>query len=180
MKQDHDSSVFDVEAKDTGQPSVDGLIARLEAATEGDRELDADIAAAVLPGEIVWKQTRFTGDMLPVRRFPTAASLSGWASEPVEHYTTSIDAALTLVPEGMDWSAVRRTRHPYCGQFPYEAVVWNVRVQGFAHSAPLAVCIAALKARQIVPQTGLGTPGEASNTDSYPHTTTAPTGESDG
>lgn len=172
MKQDHDSSVFDVEAKDTGQPSVEGLIAKLEAASEGRRFLDEEIHDAIHGG---WLRANCVRGASGEWIHPEHGFIA-----PAQQYTTSIDAALTLVPEGMDWSAVRRTRHPYCGQFPYEAVVWNVRVQGFAHSAPLAVCIAALKARQIVPQTGLGTPGEASNTDSYPHTTTAPTGESDG
>lgn len=53
--------------------AMDDLIAKLESATEGSRDLDALISVAV-PG------ADFSFD-----------------------YTASIDAALTLLPEGMKW-----------------------------------------------------------------------------
>ena len=54
---------------------MEDLIKKLEAATEGSRELDGDIVRAILP----------KGKPFPLIDPP---------------YTTSIDAALTLVPEG--------------------------------------------------------------------------------
>jgi hypothetical protein len=70
------------------------------------------------------------------------------------HYTASLDAAMTLVPEGWDWSAVR-DRGDYSAQV-YEPV-WSALQHGAASayktgiieaSTPaLALCAAALRAR---------------------------------
>lgn len=76
---------------------VTDLIARLESAAEGSRELDRDVAEAVgwerkalaMDSDDYWR----TGDM-------------SWTREDHEHppqFTTSLDAALTLVPEGSEW-----------------------------------------------------------------------------
>jgi hypothetical protein len=71
------------------------LIARLEAATEGSRELDAEIEWIAHP-------------------FPEVPDQPGWRQLPhgpqqhvltvADRYTTSLDAALTLVPEGIAWA----------------------------------------------------------------------------
>ena len=58
------------------------LIERLEAATEGSRELDAEI------DERIWRAKWGRGKPKDIS---------------VLYYTTSIDAALTLVPEGCGW-----------------------------------------------------------------------------
>lgn len=103
----------------------DELIAALEAATGPSRELDAELGA-LLPsppednGAVVW-----------------------WP-----YYTASIDAALTLVPEGME---IWITSRPADGKAPAEALVHLSRLVGdwraYGPTIPLALCIAALRAR---------------------------------
>ena len=106
-----------------GGVAVVTLIEKLEGATEGSRELDAEIHVAV-------GGTEFT----------------------VPYYTTSIDAALTLVPEGR----ARRTIYLPCGFWPYR--VWVYRdahrpleqdsgAPVLGRTEALALCIAALRAR---------------------------------
>ena len=128
---------------------LDDLLARLESATEGDRELDCEIAVAVLDGEIEWKQANYTMEMYPVRRYASTMHIGGIGGDPVERYTTSIDAAMTLMPEGW-WVQ-------YLGQ---RIKGWAVRIEAQGISIPsstaplraatpaLALCIAALRARQ--------------------------------
>lgn len=108
------------------------LIARLEAAKEGSRELDAAIDIYVTGG--------------------SSADLA-YVLEDVDrtlrpkHYTTSLDAALTLVPKG------------YFGEIDFGFLVdkqaaWvrknndTPRVIGYGKTPALALCIAALKARE--------------------------------
>lgn len=86
------------------QPSLKDLLARVEAATGGDRELDALIASHFRVGpddEPDWLK-RWGGEFRPHHKFPgsvTAMHSDGstgvhWKSE---RYTTSLDAALALV-----------------------------------------------------------------------------------
>ena len=112
------------------------LIEKLEAAAEGSRELDGDIADAIgytKPRDVGFG---FVGG-------PTRAA--------APHYTTSIDAALTLVPAGwrvdiFAWDSMeaecylrdRDGQHPAC---KWAECKWNLRIPA------LALCIAALKAR---------------------------------
>lgn len=101
------------------------LIERLEKATGPDRALDLAIGEAV-----------------------GAANHSGPASHRpfrdwAKHYTASIDAAMTLVPEACAWQ---------CGceiDFTPTARVWghDTHVDEFGATPVLALCIAALKAR---------------------------------
>lgn len=99
---------------------LSALIARLEAATEGSRELDW--AIAVNEGGEVWNPL---------------------------YFTTSLDAALTLVPAHHMWEV----RHG----IGCRAVVWTLEQDYDGHSVPvgntmdqpaLALCIASLKARR--------------------------------
>ena len=102
---------------------LETLIARLEAATEGSRELDGEIYSA----------------------------MSGKATglNNADDYTTSIDAALTLVPEGYDWD-VGRLNGRYIAD-----VSRKVSEEGWLNqhargpSSALALCIAALKAMKL-------------------------------
>jgi hypothetical protein len=103
---------------------LDDLITRLEAVSSPQYMLDQAIWEAVVPG----------GLDAGIDRPPA--------------FTGMIDKAILVVPEGMDWSVVRRTRRPYRGIFSYEAVVWDLREQGFAHGPALALCAAALRARR--------------------------------
>lgn len=132
------------------------LIAKLEAAEAGSRELDAEIAVAV-------RATETAGDKaLPDwadRNFPTWRARADGKVEVVHkdgigglswsplHYTTSLDAALILVPEG--WFPSMVQGHDF---------LWLVEIQTANSEDPtheatrmqshaLALCIAALKAR---------------------------------
>jgi hypothetical protein len=73
------------------------LIARVEAATGPDREVDADIAVALNVGGLadpVWKR-------LPGGKFVDRGCAINTVS--ADRYTASLDAAMALVPSGVDW-----------------------------------------------------------------------------
>ncbi len=144
---------------------MDELIAKLEAAAEGDRELDAEIAVAVRA--LVGVDDQSLPDWVD-RNFPTWRSRGDGRVEVVHEdgtgglnwlpwiYTTSLDAALTLVPEGWRiylWeSCVEKDRHrdvgPWwgCDISRYEPYTL-IRGARDAKSPALALCIAALMAR---------------------------------
>lgn len=100
---------------------MDDLIQRIEAAEGADRALDYDIA-------------HLTGD-----HFRNGGKAPA--------YTASIDAALTLVPEGYDWSldnfdGDRGRPHAWvCKDGPF----YNAT----AATPALALCAAALRAKEI-------------------------------
>ena len=116
------------------------LIKRLEEAEEGSRELDREVA-----------------NLVGTYR-PRVMVMNAWFNEVEQspetfpHYTTSLDASLTLVPEGC---ALDIRTYPGC---PVE-VFWETDVKanpyfwdgGWAQEAAtpaLALCIASLKARR--------------------------------
>jgi hypothetical protein len=116
------------------------LIERLQAATCGSRELDGLISMWLQVGELTESMERTAKDW--------AASGPEWTEQEgshcVPHFTTSINAALTLVPKGCGWLAQHIDRDAMATIFPPVAentVAW-------AKTAPLALCIAALKARE--------------------------------
>lgn len=131
---------------------MDDLIARLEQAVEGSRELDLDIAHAVnyLGAYVAAKTARWstmadeielydgqtkTGILDPVRFVP--------------HYTTSLDAALTLVPACPTNEITGKADYQLeCtnGGMTISARIGETEYS-FAETLPLALCIAALKAR---------------------------------
>ena len=140
---------------------LSSLIERIEAATAGDRELDAEIWLACTPGatrdkwsyihkatgrECTVDETRDATDRLII----------------VPSYTTSIDAALTLLPEGW-WLTLDRYSISDKNPDPFAWRVWLKRLVGdvdgdgpcglaqfFAtgSTAPLALLAAILRARQ--------------------------------
>ena len=97
------------------------LIAKLEVAPEGSRGLDLDIAASI--GAIDWDDVRDTQ---------------------VDSYTTSIDAAMTLVLEGLAWTILSGAIQAACVG---EASTGNPVT--IAATPALALCIAALKAKSL-------------------------------
>ena len=115
------------------------LIERLERATGPDRELDVAIVYALYPdigpyqGQCIGDEPIFWHD--PYRKRPAPS------------FTSSIDAALTLVPEGHGW--VLDYMDP--GE-PDGAMVGAHACDGATFDTPrppaLALCIAALKARE--------------------------------
>jgi hypothetical protein len=108
----------------------DDLIAKLEAATEGSRDLDYAIAEYLGREAVREKQGTF----------------APWK------YTTCIDAALTLVPErgdlGLTWRFILERKPLHSGPGWICEVREHAKEGGYAvaHTAPLAICIAALKA----------------------------------
>lgn len=99
------------------------LIDRLESASEGSRELDILIATAV-----------------------GAKRVDGpWYAR----YSTSLDAALTLVPEG--WTGSVDVPGDNNGAWldpPAAPVIGHERVYAIGATSALALCIASLKARE--------------------------------
>lgn len=126
------------------------LIERLEKATEGSHQLDAEVAKAIGWEKRYISQEDAIGDW----------HAPGGAIKPLPRFTTSLDAALTLVPEG--WSpSMFSWAHPALSPLNElvrvslvvegtgagsDPLIRSYRV-GEASTAPLALCIAALKAR---------------------------------
>ena len=120
------------------------LIARLEAATEGSRELDCAIEIAVgrcdptgelLDDEWYWNEWRPFGSTEVVEPL----------CQPMPYYTTSLDAALTLVPEGW-WRQVFETRNGKWDARLIRQADSECITSMHAASGPLAVCITAIRA----------------------------------
>jgi hypothetical protein len=128
---------------------IEELIARLEKATGPDRELDA---------EIHWFLHGHKSDaegLAAYKRLGAAAAVydelalqSNWRAYDrsfVPRFTESIDAALTLVPEGYSFDVVMqpwRSSTPKCS-----ANVWSgLSFNAMAETPAIALCIAALKA----------------------------------
>ena len=127
-------------------PDGTSLIARLEAASEGSRELDRAIHLVVFADFIKERGMVEDGD--------------GWrdpqygAIAPPQDYTTSLDAAITLVPKGWfwrvgrtsiyaGWALVHKT-HPDHGEPGRNEFGWS---KATGTTPVLALCIAVLKAR---------------------------------
>lgn len=109
------------------------LIELLESATEGSRELDVEIVFALYPESIYQPQC--------VGEEPIFWSEPYYKQE-CPAFTTSIDAALTLVPDGRIW-----TLGTYADHSGYRAALDSQSESTKAATPALALCIAALKAR---------------------------------
>ncbi len=108
-----------------------GLIKQLEAATEGSRGLDYLIHTKL--GWVDQDQGGWDG--------PNGEHTGeGWP-----YYTTSLDAALTLVPEGLRWTL----RYDPTRKLNYWTWVWtdDGPCEAYKPTPALALCIAILKAR---------------------------------
>ena len=120
------------------------LAGRCERATGPDRELDAEIAKAV-GYEVEWATIgpdHRREELVQVRTYPGELSPT---SRNLRRYTASIDAAMTLVPEGYFWTG---GTHP---EFGAAMVVTNdpdSELNASKAATPaLALAAAALKAR---------------------------------
>ena len=125
------------------------LIARLEAATGPDRELDARLHAVRNP---TWRSTLAFFRWAAIQPNGQMTDTTAWRfmQEKAPPYTSSIDSALTLVPEGWGWKAESNLG------FGHTVTVGHVganklydRPEGWGEAATpaLALCIASLKAR---------------------------------
>ena len=112
--------------------SLNELVTRLEKAQEGDRKLDRDIFLLVTPD---WLERGIE-----------------LCDATIPHYTTSIDAALTLVPEGWGWHVSKFPLPRAELAEPIETKFGpgiGIRQQVFTAKTPaLALVIACLRARQ--------------------------------
>jgi hypothetical protein len=129
-------------AATAGAPNLRSLIERLEAATVGGRESDAKIYYCInLPHSEQWPSTHRWVSMAP-------------------SYTTSIDAALTLLAPAWRILALNEAAENVGWgneKWWWRAQVLSIGARGGANihsadapTAPLALCAAALKARAAV------------------------------
>jgi hypothetical protein len=116
------------------------LAERCEKASEPDRETEARIAM-----ELAWRKTTLG------QAGRVWYDQDGNLEAVPPKYTASLDAALTLLPEGSEWRLERRFSK---AMSPAYASVWNpgatdVDFHANAHgkSPALALCAAALRAR---------------------------------
>lgn len=126
----------------------ESLIERLEQCNGADRELDARIWAELDGRDVVCSAT-WHGALFGRNRKPPHDECFIWqpgrAWELVPWFTSSIDAALTLVPVGMEWQV-----HSGCGAQVNDVSIRPVRKNYADGATPaLALCIAALKARMV-------------------------------
>lgn len=138
---------------------LSALIARLERATGPSNDLDEAIAAVALTPDGVDRLVAVPGASAPVQMYRYPDGSRGSA----RRFSHSLDAALTLVPEG--WTVARinqnddRTwavelRRGFLTS--YTAVVFGSK----EHKDPtpaLGVCVASLRARQPAPPPQEGT-----------------------
>ena len=128
------------------------LIKKLEQATEGSRELDA---------EIWWQTNRraaerayWNGALGTPTALPDEMPTTGLGALAVKigapHYTTSVDAAMTLVSEG--WIVLGfqqdHSRHWYVELCPHRDATRLECKRAEASTPALALTIAALKAQE--------------------------------
>lgn len=131
------------------------LITKLEAAETGRYELDAEIAVRtwfpeyVYPNEVMNRKPDSWGEAW----IRLTADGFGIGGAQLSNYTTSLDAALTLVPEG--WGKVvgednTGMGYAYLAPSLSEPDIPYIGTFGWRRAATpaLALCIAALKARQ--------------------------------
>jgi hypothetical protein len=121
--------------------SLTSLIERIEAATEGSRELDGDIWLASTPGATRDKWSyihKATGRECTVdeTRDETGRLII------VPSYSTSIDAALTLLPEGFKWKCGYSRHVPHNA----EVVDYDSHRGTFIGESDASRCLALLSA----------------------------------
>lgn len=126
----------------------DDLIARLERATEGSRELDAEVWREVsLPteyfGSKIERVTYSNGDVV----IDTEDGFRHFDTHDIPRFTLSLDAALSLVPGGKWQWQIRQDPSSYRAGIVGGKIPDMVIHRGQAPTPALALCIAALRAR---------------------------------
>ncbi|SHK23846.1 hypothetical protein SAMN02745194_04521 [Roseomonas rosea] len=124
------------------------LAARLEAAEGASRELDEAIMHALFDREerhIGAEEEQDDGSWAPVKdRVWVNRTTGKWVSTHALNFTSSLDAALTLLPEGGEWSRHRGANDRMT------MAVWApgmVSIYAQAATPALALAAAALRAR---------------------------------
>lgn len=143
-------------------PKLDDLIARIEAATGPDRALDAEIACylKIVPDPAPGWLKRWSGPFAPISfrgsdpgqiaaMHSDGKSGVNWTSP---RFTASLDAAITLVPQGSFWSLLTSgdNDHGYqAAVVPFRRDIPRELTYTSCETPALALCAAALKARNI-------------------------------
>lgn len=131
------------------------LIAQLQVATEGERGLDLAIQTATSGKPWYWMdsfQSVITWDQY-------GKGAPGNPVATLERFTSSIDDALMLVPEGWQWQSSNRAPKPHAGRayihngeliYAGMSAAKNPKYrheEATAATPAIALCIAALRAR---------------------------------
>lgn len=136
---------------------LESLAERCEAATSGDRELDCLIEIECGPDGPVIREIMAGSPHNTIDAVSRAADREGQALFfRVPRYTTSLDAAMSLVPEGHDTQVYLFFGRNGEGS----AIVTPLKRIGlpriFAATPALALCAAALKARSLTVEDSRG------------------------
>lgn len=150
---------------------IAGLIEQLEAATDGNPELDAYVGAAVRRAAAAGQEScvaAYLMDADDAQRRPGAVAVGclGWHivkregdrvsfARPLP-YTTSLDAALTLIPQGWRVANAEQGTPVQLWQWTLERASGHDTVAAASLRAPLALCVAALKAWEAETEHGRG------------------------
>jgi hypothetical protein len=128
-------------------PTLSDVIAECERASEGSRELDAEIALAI-------------GAAPPESFRPSAAmdagtfAIGAYGFWKAAEFTRSLDAAMTLVPNNVKRLYLEIDNGPGEGHAAHASIVPSAVdcaiSFGHANTLSLALCIAALRARAIL------------------------------
>lgn len=146
---------------------MDDLIARLGVAAEGSRELDAEIHVKVNDWRLFKVGPDYDGDNecevytpgggLPGGFvYPPRGRVHPYFHVPDLRYTQSIDTALMLLPAGWGYAlSASSLDHPMFAVIaPYKKSDPPMPYQeGHGKTVPLALCVAALKARKVLAET---------------------------
>ena len=132
----------------TKSEQFEALALRCERATGPDRELDLAMWSAVTGESWRWHEAFPSQSVITCDRY--GANAAGNPIVTLDEFSASLDAALTLVPEGMRPSVGQNVHHGY----------WHAFVQSIVDSTPhqlggavsdtsgaLALCAAAIRAR---------------------------------
>ena len=130
------------------------LIARIEAASGAQYVLDCAIWDAIYPGERAERFAKLTAPGKPYHGRLGPADVDGYV-QPLRAFTASIDAALTLVPDGYAvdmtigryWPNRARVLHVYQDGDRWFHRGSDPAICANAATPALALCAAALKAR---------------------------------
>lgn len=131
-------------------PDLSDLISRVEKASGPDRIIDIDVfrsLGAPLPDEFLEQKIDLEWDEVDLCFVMPLDGMRIRYEPP--HYTSSLDAVLTLLPEGWWWSAgvCRRENHASVGS-EIGTVEGELIFETFGATAPLALLSAILRARQ--------------------------------
>lgn len=128
--------------------TLDEVIAEVERATEGSRQLDVEIFLVIVD----FSRLNSWRNHLAMRPRGEVPDPIRYASHAAPAYTSSLDAALTLVPEGCAWQITKCLDDLPCvakvQKRSVDAPGFGVWEEVSTKTPPLALVLAALRARK--------------------------------